>query len=433
MARIQLSGTQIPTLSKLNIDGEFTLDASAGNSGEILTSAGSGNTPTWNSSISVSGDIITTTGKLQSTASSGDEGGEIFLNKSVTNTTLNGGVTIDVYQNKLRFFEQGGTARGYYIDISGGGAGVATNLAGTATDTNYYPSAIVFNAGTTAGPTLDLTMSGSGAPDLTAVAIPSAGASASGIVTTGSQTFAGTKTFSSSIDTPGIARSGTSALTLSTANASTATGSITLSTGNVTSSGASGSISIDVGSSIGGGGPGSVTIGTTNASAITIGKTGLNISTPGGIDATQTIAGGNLTTGGTLTRTILAGGGATTASIDNNGRFIRTTSSSRYKQDIQNAEFIYDDVLLLTPKTFRLKDEAEEDPNSRVYGGLIAEDVHEIESLKVFVNYLTQEDGSKIPDGIAYGEMVSALVSAIKHQDTLIKSLETRIEQLENQ
>lgn len=199
MARIDLSGRQIPTLSKLNIDGEFTLDSSAGTSGQILTSAGSGNTPTWNSSISISGDIITTTGKLQSTASAGDEGGEIFLNKSVTNTTLNGGVTIDVYQNKLRFFEQGGTARGYYIDISGGGAGVATNLAGTATDTNYYPSAIVFNAGTTAGPTLDLTMAGSGAPDLTAVAIPSASATASGVVTTGAQTFAGAKTLSGAL------------------------------------------------------------------------------------------------------------------------------------------------------------------------------------------------------------------------------------------
>ena len=59
----------------------------------------------------------------------GDEGGEILLGKPVTNTTLTGtGVTIDVYQNRLRFFEQGGTARGAYIDISAAGAGVSTNL-----------------------------------------------------------------------------------------------------------------------------------------------------------------------------------------------------------------------------------------------------------------------------------------------------------------
>jgi hypothetical protein len=73
---------------------------------------------------------VTASGNLRSTNSSGDEGGEIFLNKSVTNTTLTGGVTIDVWQNRLRFFEQGGSARGFYIDISTGGNSVGTNLVG---------------------------------------------------------------------------------------------------------------------------------------------------------------------------------------------------------------------------------------------------------------------------------------------------------------
>ncbi len=63
------------------------------------------------------------------TNSSGDEGGEILLAKPVTNTTLDGtGVTVDVYQNKLRFFEQGGSARGFYLDISTGGGGAGTNI-----------------------------------------------------------------------------------------------------------------------------------------------------------------------------------------------------------------------------------------------------------------------------------------------------------------
>ena len=66
---------------------------------------------------------------IVSTNSQGDEGGEILLAKAVTNTTLVGtGVTIDVYQNKLRFFEQGGTARGAYIDLTTASAGVGTNL-----------------------------------------------------------------------------------------------------------------------------------------------------------------------------------------------------------------------------------------------------------------------------------------------------------------
>ena len=73
-------------------------------------------------------DDFTVGGKLSVVASSGDEGGEIFLNKSATNTTINGGVTVDVWQNRLRFFEQGGTARGAYIDITAASAGVGTNL-----------------------------------------------------------------------------------------------------------------------------------------------------------------------------------------------------------------------------------------------------------------------------------------------------------------
>jgi hypothetical protein len=69
--------------------------------------------------------------KLKVTAAGGDEGGEIFLAKPATNTTIAGtGVTVDVWQNKLRFFEQGGDARGYYLDITGGSAGVGTNIIG---------------------------------------------------------------------------------------------------------------------------------------------------------------------------------------------------------------------------------------------------------------------------------------------------------------
>jgi hypothetical protein len=67
--------------------------------------------------------------KLVAQTVGGDEGGEILLGKAATNTTLSGdGVTIDVFQNRLRIFEQGGDARGGYIDVSTLGNGVATNL-----------------------------------------------------------------------------------------------------------------------------------------------------------------------------------------------------------------------------------------------------------------------------------------------------------------
>jgi hypothetical protein len=68
-------------------------------------------------------------GELFVTSRAGDEGGQLNLANAVTNTTLVGNIVIDVYQNKLRIFEGGGTARGGYFDISGLAAGVATNLA----------------------------------------------------------------------------------------------------------------------------------------------------------------------------------------------------------------------------------------------------------------------------------------------------------------
>lgn len=78
-------------------------------------------------SLTVTGDT-SVSGKLSVNAASGEEGGEIFLAKPLSNNTLGGGITIDVYQNKLRFFEQGGSARGFYIDITTGGSGASTNI-----------------------------------------------------------------------------------------------------------------------------------------------------------------------------------------------------------------------------------------------------------------------------------------------------------------
>jgi len=65
---------------------------------------------------------------LKSMFQAGDEGGEIFLNVPATNTSIGIGVTIDVNQDKLRFFEQGGANRGYYLDITSGSASAGTNL-----------------------------------------------------------------------------------------------------------------------------------------------------------------------------------------------------------------------------------------------------------------------------------------------------------------
>ena len=76
-------------------------------------------------SIVVPGDV--NVGKLYITAVGGDEGGELRLDKP-PNGTLAGGVIIDAHQNKIRIFEDSGTNRGVFIDLSLASASVGTDL-----------------------------------------------------------------------------------------------------------------------------------------------------------------------------------------------------------------------------------------------------------------------------------------------------------------
>jgi len=204
------------------------------------------------------------------------------------------------------------------------------------------------------------------------------------------------------------------------------------------------------------GSPGGPTINASNLSAGTI--TGVDIfgnTITGGSISGANISGGSITsvsslevpfgpifgetvsassevsTQGALRRDQLNGGGTTGASFSNGGFLIRTSSSARYKTDIEDAEFSLEAVLQLQPKTFRLKEEVEEDPeNALVYSGFIAEDIAGT-ALDVFVNYENLPDGTRRPDGVRYGELTSALVSAMKQQNETIKTLEARLDALE--
>jgi hypothetical protein len=138
----RIRGIQIADNTVTAADIDYTLDDAYDNGGSgagrtitadvgpvVIDTLGDGGTGlVVTGTVTATGEI-SVYGNIRAMNSSGDEGGEIFLNKAVTNTTLNGGVTIDVYQNKIRFFEQGGTARGYFLDITNGGGAASTNLA----------------------------------------------------------------------------------------------------------------------------------------------------------------------------------------------------------------------------------------------------------------------------------------------------------------
>jgi hypothetical protein len=120
--------------SNVNIataNGNVTITA-VGNTTMTVTGTGANVTGTFNANGNISGGNISATGNISgtyliSTNASGNEGGEISLAQP-PNGNLSGGITIDAYQNTLRMFEQGGTARGLSVDIANSPAGGGTAI-----------------------------------------------------------------------------------------------------------------------------------------------------------------------------------------------------------------------------------------------------------------------------------------------------------------
>lgn len=117
-------------------------------------------------------------------------------------------------------------------------------------------------------------------------------------------------------------------------------------------------------------------------------------------------------------------GSAANCFINSDGGLYRSTSSLKYKTNVQDASHGLADVLKLRAVTYSGKGDVDID---KVFGGLIAEEVHEA-GLTEFVQYA--EDGS--PDALNYGNMVSVLIKAIQEQQALITALTTRITALES-
>jgi hypothetical protein len=99
-------------------------------------------------------------------------------------------------------------------------------------------------------------------------------------------------------------------------------------------------------------------------------------------------------------------GSAANVFVNSNGALVRSTSSLKYKTDVQDAIHGLEDLLKLRPVTYKGKSEQDGDT---VFGGLIAEEV-DVAGLTEFVQYA--DDGS--PDALAYGNMVSLCIKAIQ-------------------
>jgi len=126
--------------------------------------------------------------------------------------------------------------------------------------------------------------------------------------------------------------------------------------------------------------------------------------------------------------------------VSASGQFYRSTSSLKYKTDIETLQDSYADAILnVRPVWYRST--CNDDCPEHSYWGFIAEEVAQID--KRLVQWKTteityDENGSAVetscdpePDGVAYERFVPHLLNLIKRQKEAIEALETRVAQLE--
>jgi hypothetical protein len=105
--------------------------------------------------------------------------------------------------------------------------------------------------------------------------------------------------------------------------------------------------------------------------------------------------------------------------IGTTGLIQRSTSSRRYKTDIEDHHVDPGLVLGLRPRSWRDAGEVEADPDTgNRYAGLVAEEVDEL-GLSEFVTY--DPDGQ--PDGVAYDRLVVGLLEVVQAQQSQIDAL----------
>ena len=114
-------------------------------------------------------------------------------------------------------------------------------------------------------------------------------------------------------------------------------------------------------------------------------------------------------------------GGSSNVGIGSSGEIYRSTSSRKYKNTINDATHGLAELLTLRPVTYKGNSDGD-----TIFGGLIAEEVHEA-GLTEFVQYA--EDGS--PDALSYSNMVALCIKAIQEQQAKIETLETKVAALE--
>lgn len=110
--------------------------------------------------------------------------------------------------------------------------------------------------------------------------------------------------------------------------------------------------------------------------------------------------------------------------IDVNGLFVRSTSSIKYKTDIEDVELSYSEALVYGSRPVWYRSLCEDDPDENSYWGFIAEEVAELDPRMVHW-------GADGPEGVQYDRYVVHLVNVIQQQKQQLDALEARLAALE--
>jgi hypothetical protein len=115
-----------------------------------------------------------------------------------------------------------------------------------------------------------------------------------------------------------------------------------------------------------------------------------------------------------------------TVLVNSNGTLGTSTSSARFKENIEALPYLPADILKLRPITFRYKaDHLEEDADRPVELGLIAEEVAELG-----FEELIYRDKEGQAEGIAYEKLAVLLVKVCQDQQTQLDALSARLDKI---
>jgi hypothetical protein len=118
-------------------------------------------------------------------------------------------------------------------------------------------------------------------------------------------------------------------------------------------------------------------------------------------------------------------GSAANVHISAIGNFLRSTSSIRYKTQVETAELSYSQAAVYGVRPVWYRSLSEADNPAWSWWGFIAEEVAEIDPR------LVQWGADGQPDGVAYDRFVPHLCAVVEHQRDMIAALEARIAALE--